>query len=541
MARRGLRLPAAVVLGACAIVGLALAFGTAEPPPASTSIGAIDFSAFDSPTPIRADESLAPVVLFDQGELPSDYRNYYSELPEHRYLKIVRPRDEASFPPNIAAPRLCWEDQVDNAWMVSLTVPGRNAPLRFVTGRTQWRPDGATWEAIKESARGQWVDLEVRGCIVRDGRRSGQDVYMDRIRFRISEHPADPIVVYRLVTPLFHAFKTPSIYYQRLDEHKPRMFLQSHRTYCTNCHSFPTSPDLGGDDFGMAIAVRQQVSPMTGRRILGLYKFMPKEGQTMGINSFFMSWHPDGEKVVVAAGTRVRVRPLITLETQEFYVRYANLLIVDRERLVAQGLPGACHPDYMETLPTWSPDGKTIVYARAAEMKVEFADRKFDLYQIAYNDGKGGKPMPVPGASQNGMSNYAARFSPDGKWLVFNKAEWSSLVAPTAKLWIMPADFSGAPRKLECNGERGMDSHHSWSSNSRWLLFASKRDDGIFARVYLSEIDEEGHASPPIELPSLADPMYCYNVPEFMRMDVPIDAPDILQKTAFLHGEEVWP
>ena len=143
------------------------------------------------------------------------------------------------------------------------------------------------------------------------------------------------------------------------------------------------------------------------------------------------------------------------------------------------------------------------------------------------------------------MSNFAPRFSPDGKWIVFNKADWSSLVAPTAYLWVTPADGSSLPRKLECNSKydeearetsetpSAMDSHHSWSSNSRWLLFASKRDDGIFARIYFTEISEDGHASPPVMLPVLDEPtMMCYNVPEFLGYRPTVDPERILREVS---------
>ena len=49
---------------------------------------------------------------------------------------------------------------------------------------------------------------------------------------------------------------------------------------------------------------------------------------------------------------------------------------------------------------------------------------------------RGHTVVPIPGASANGASNYAPRYSPDGKWIVFNKADWSSLVAPTSDLWL---------------------------------------------------------------------------------------------------------
>ena len=93
------------------------------------------------------------------------------------------------------------------------------------------------------------------------------------------------------------------------------------------------------------------------------------------------------------------------------------------------------------------------------------------------------------------------------------------------------------PRRLECNTDRAMDSHHSWSSNSRWLLYTSKVNDGIFTKLHLAEINEEGHASPPVELPFLRDTMLCYNVPEFFKFEMEIDADDVITKTSYLKDD----
>jgi len=48
------------------------------------------------------------------------------------------------------------------------------------------------------------------------------------------------------------------------------------------------------------------------------------------------------------------------------------------------------------------------------------------------------------------------------------------------------------------------------------LAFASKRDDGIYARVYLAHIDEEGHASPAVRLPVKDELLESFNLPEFL-------------------------
>jgi len=485
-------------------------------------------SAFESGAPIKSDEVLTPLVLFDAGRLPSGDTTSYKETPDHRYLKILRPYDGSSFPRNIAAPLIRWEDHVDNAWMLSLNAPGWDAPLRVVTDRRQWRPHARTWEAVKASGTGDWVEVEVRGCRLEEGRRAGGAVYADRVRFRVSPHPADPLVVFRFVTPLFHGAKAPDVLYQDIGAFERHMFLPGKGIYCTNCHSFPSRPAAGEQDVTMAIAVRKSFTEL---RQLGIYNFGSREAATVAVDSFFMCWDGAGTKIAVTAGTQVLVREPITLETQEFHVTAGDIVIVDRDTLAAVALPGASEPDYAEAFPAWSPDGETIVFARDQEIKLGrgIPPKKYSLYRVPYNGGQGGPIASLPGA-EDGMSNFAPRFSPDGKWIVFNKAESDSLVEPSADLWIISTEEGALARKLECNYDYAMDSHHSWSSNSRWLLFATKRDDGIFTRVYLTEIDEGGHASPPVELPSLDDPLVCYNVPEFLRSRPEIDAEDILRK-----------
>ena len=43
----------------------------------------------------------------------------------------------------------------------------------------------------------------------------------------------------------------------------------------------------------------------------------------------------------------------------------------------------------------------------------------YSLYRMPFNGGKGGEPVPVEGASHNGMSNNFPKVSPDGRWIVF--------------------------------------------------------------------------------------------------------------------------
>jgi len=85
---------------------------------------------------------------------------------------------------------------------------------------------------------------------------------------------------------------------------------------------------------------------------------------------------------------------------------------------------------------------------------------------------------------------------------------------------------TGKYSKLPINSKYS-ESWHSFSSNSRWLSFSSKRRDGLFTRIYFSYIDEDGQAHKPLILPQ-KDPTYydsllqTYSVPELITRKVEV-------------------
>ena len=91
------------------------------------------------------------------------------------------------------------------------------------------------------------------------------------------------------------------------------------------------------------------------------------------------------------------------------------------------------------------------------------------------------------------------------------------MIRATSDLYIMPGTLSGPSHRLECNVDYAADSWYSWSANSRWIVFASKREGGVYAYLYLTHISEDGHASPAIPLPIEEKPSISFNIPEFIH------------------------
>ena len=66
------------------------------------------------------------------------------------------------------------------------------------------------------------------------------------------------------------------------------------------------------------------------------------------------------------------------------------------------------------------------------------------------------------------------------------------------------------------------ESFHNWSTNSRWLVLSSRRDDGLFTRPYFCHVDAQGRVSKAFMLPQrnprrfYRNRFLSFNVPEFI-------------------------
>ena len=128
----------------------------------------------------------------------------------------------------------------------------------------------------------------------------------------------------------------------------------------------------------------------------------------------------------------------------------------------------------------------------------------------------GGMPVElVP--SEPGTAIFYPEFSPDGKWLAYNKswttqsgaATASSYSSSTAELWIVPVDPTGAyttgpARRLDvANGDGSANSWPTWAPDGTFIAFASNRL-GTWD-VFLSAISPDGSDSPAVPLPFASD------------------------------------
>jgi Flp pilus assembly protein TadD len=468
----------------------------------------------------------------------------YNDKTQYSGLTISYPLDGTLFPPEIVPPTFCWKD--DNSqcdtWLITMKFQDDQGRLNFLTRIPSWTPQTKLWEDIKKRSLEKQAQVTILGLNHSDPRKilSG-----GQISIKTSKDPVGAPLFYREVNlPFVDAVKDPSRIQWRFgaisSPQQPPIILKN-LPVCGNCHSFSANGQILAMDVDYANSkgsyvitqVAEQMVLATSN-IITWNDYRKEDGeQTFGLLSQIS---PDGRFVVSTVKDESVFVPRPDMAfSQLFFPIKGILCIYDRQTNTFQALPGADDPQYVQSNPSWSPDGQYIVFARTKAYKLknisgprkillseeeckEFTeDGKpflFDLYTIPFNDGKGGTPEPLDGASNNGMSNFFAKYSPDGKWIVFCKAKSYMLLQPDSELYIIPAQ-GGEARKLQCNTNR-MNSWHSWSPNSKWLVFSSKANS-VYTQLFLTHIDEQGNSTPAVLLSHFTTSDRAANIPEFIN------------------------
>ncbi|UCE50591.1 MAG: tetratricopeptide repeat protein [Phycisphaerales bacterium] len=484
------------------------------------------------------------IFCFGSEPEPDDLLAHYRDGTEYDTLTIHYPLDETLFPSEIVPPTFRWEDgnSKSNMWLVSIKFQDSHIPISFVTHESLWTPEQRQWETIKKRSLEQNAQVTILGV---KHWITTRILSAGRISIKTSRDPVDAPLFYREVNlPFIDAVKDPSHIRWRFgaigSPEQPPIVLEN-LPVCGNCHSFPAdgktlAMDVDYANSKASYVITQVAEQMTlaTSDIITWNDYMKEDGQqTFGLLSQIS---PDGRFVVstVKDASVFVPRPDLAF-SQLFFPIKGILCVYDRSAGTFASLPGADDPQFVQSNPSWSPDGKYILFARARAYKLknvtgprnvlltpeqckEFVeDGKpflFDLYRIPFNDGKGGRPEPIEGASNNGMSNFFAKYSPDGKWIVFCKAKSYMLLQPDSELYIIPAE-GGKARRLRANTSR-MNSWHSWSPNGKWLVFSSKANSP-YTQLFLTHIDEQGQSSPAVALEHFTCSDRAANIPEFIN------------------------
>ena len=468
----------------------------------------------------------------------------YDSDAEYGVLEIRYPLDKTIFPPEIVPPTFTWEDaDADSeAWLVTVGFQNGKDGIETLTRECRWRPEDQQWEVMKKWS--SQADAHVTILGIKRGIRT-KILSAGQISITTCKDVVGAPLFYREVNlPFADAVKDPSHIRWRFgaisSPQQPPIVLEN-LPICGNCHSFPAdgktlAMDVDYANSKASYIITQVAEQMTlaTSDIITWNDYRKEDGQqTFGLLSQIS---PDGRFVLSTVKDASVFVPKPDLAFSQLFFPIRGILCVyDRSAGTFASLPGADDQQFVQSNPSWSPDGKYIVFARARAYKLKnvsgprrvlltpeqcrefLEDGKpflFDLYRIPFNGGKGGEPEPIEGASANGMSNFFAKYSPDGKWIVFCRAASYMLLQPDSELYIIPAE-GGTARRLRANTDR-MNSWHSFSPNGKWLVFSSKANSA-YTQLFLTHIDEHGRSSPAVLLEHFTSGDRAANIPEFVN------------------------
>jgi len=335
-------------------------------------------------------------------------------------IAVDYPENGSIFPPEITPPTFIWHDESNHAasWAIEVSFSDGSPGMSFqstgepprigavdprcispsnelpaLTTRQAdahtWTPTEEAWRAIKLHSIEHEANITITG--VQSG-HPGEAVSHGAVTIETSQDPVKAPIFYRdvplipskgekgVIQPLAKR-DLPLLAWRLRDIGQPnsRLLLTGMHT-CANCHSF----SLDGKTFGMDID-----GPANDKGLYALASIKPKMSLQ---NEDVISWSsirdnsaspsrigfmsqvsPDGRYIVtMLRDLRAQLsRSYFLVNFQDyrflqvFYPTRGILAWYDRVTGKKQPLPGADDDRFVQTNAVWSPDGKFVVFARA--------------------------------------------------------------------------------------------------------------------------------------------------------------------------------
>lgn len=376
-----------------------------------------------------------------------------------------------------------------------------------------WRV--GAWKSFLADAAGKTIQVQAEALL------DGQKV-SDSWSVYVSEDPVDGWLTYRLIEPSYQMWNEVSIMERCVENFDETAICDYRHTdnACMNCHVHGQSRGdyslyyIRGPHGGAILNKDGQLRKLT----------LNAPGMLSG--TVYGDLHPSGRFGVFSTNIILPSFHTVAGKRMEVYDSASDLTVADFENNVMINLPHVARGDKFETFPCFSADGNSIFYCVADSLLLpdQVMDIRYDLLQARFDadSGRIGEQVDtVWSGSAHNASVCHPKASPDGRWLLFSVADYGTFPLFHTETTLYLTDLSnGETRPLdEIKGDKS-DSYHSWSSNSRWFVFASKRGDGSYGKPYFCHLDADGRTTKPFVLPQKSPRFYIYNLKSFNVPDL---------------------
>lgn len=425
---------------------------------------------------------------------------------------------EVTVPVNMAPPNF---KLVDQQLQGIIRLKTMNGELIIAADHGVFNLPETDWKVLSQDAQGKQIDVTVYF------REPQSDWKQMSFPIYVSRDSVDAYLVYRRIFPGYRMWNEMGIYQRCVENYVEKSILdnQSTNNSCMNCHAFCERQGeqmlfhQRGSHNGTYLIDHRQVKKIA----------LERDGKPASF--VYPYWHPSGRYVAFSTNETHQDFHLSDENRIEVYDVESDVLIYDTEKERVFSSPLLASMACYETFPTFTPDGNYLLFCSADSVCIpeNYRDVRYNLLRVAFDpkDGSIGTQVDtLYNAREAGRSVKFPRVSPDGKRLLYTVSDYGNF-----SIWHKDADLhmldlsTGAIDSLPEVNSPDVESYHSWSGNSRWFVFSSRRGDGLFTRPYLVHVDERGQCGKPFLLPQASPDYYerslfSFNVPEFIRTPV---------------------
>ena len=383
------------------------------------------------------------------------------------------------------------------------------------------------WKDMLFQNAGKAIEVTVSALI------NDQWIEYKPFRWQVVKDKIDPYLTYRLIEPDYEIWNQIQIQQRCIENFETNALghYEQLENRCMNCHTFANQdPQLS----------MMYVRGPNGGAILN------QHGQLSKLNipgSVYFGFSPSGRYITYSTQKIIPAFHSMPSKRLEVYDAGSNVYVADMQEHRVISSPLLADSLKFETFPTFSPDGKYIYYCSADSVILprDIKNLQYRLVRIPFDEQTGTIGNQLDTLFTSHLSPLTShktsvchpRISPDGRYLLYTVADYGTFPIwhPEADLQMMNLQ-TGAIDTLAIVNSNKSDTYHSWSSNSHWFVFASKRDDGLYGKPYFCYIDNDGKAHKPFCLPQEHPTFYdnnlkSFNAPELGKGKVPFDVDDV--------------